>query len=87
MVNDDLRIDFDVINVLSPRSLKIEFLDLSGQIVHNITNKITAGRTLFSWNGNDMLNARVKPGIYIVKISLDSDYPIQPVNETFSDFY
>ena len=87
MVNDDLRIDFDVINVLSPRSLKIEFLDLSGQIVHNISNKITAGRTLSSWSGNDMLNAGVKPGIYIAKISLDSDYPIQPIYETFSVFY
>jgi len=87
LINDELRIDIDIVNVLSPRILALKIIDLSGKTVYSYSDEIAAGKARLSWNGYDMFQDKVSPGIYIAKISIDTDYPIQPIFKTISVFY
>ena len=87
LINDELRIDIDIVNVLSPRILALKIIDLSGKTVYSYSDEIAAGKARLSWNGCDMFQDKVSPGIYIAKISIDTDYPIQPIFKTISVFY
>ncbi|MEE3233347.1 MAG: hypothetical protein VX294_04210 [Candidatus Latescibacterota bacterium] len=86
-VNDELRINIDIINVLKPRVLALAITDLSGQTVYDFSREVTAGKALLSWNGRDLFQNRVPPGIYIAKIYIDIDYRMQSICKVISVFY
>ena len=86
-INDELRIDINVINVLTPRALTLEIKDLTGKIIYNFSDEITAGKIHLFWNGRDTFQNKVQPGLYFAKISIDTDNPIQSKNRIISVIY
>ncbi|MCX6138928.1 MAG: hypothetical protein NTV54_15730 [Ignavibacteriales bacterium] len=81
--NDATVIDFSVANVEVPKPLKITIFDLSGRFVRrlasltSLTNPFlgdprTGGRG-FLWDGRDDNGVIVRPGVYLLSVSLESD--------------
>tara|TARA_B100001250_G_scaffold414560_1_gene453886 strand:- start:4930 stop:7251 length:2322 start_codon:yes stop_codon:yes gene_type:complete len=86
-INDELKIDIDVINVLTPRTLTLEIKTLTGKIIYDFSDEITAGEMHLFWDGRDSFQNKVPPGLYLAKISIDTDYPIQSQNRIISVIY
>ena len=86
-INDELRIDIDVVNVLTPRALNLEIRDLTVKMIYKFSDEITAGKIHLFWNGRDMFQNKVQPGLYFAKISIDTDSPIQSKNRIISVIY
>ena len=78
-LNDVARFQFQLHEVSVPRDLRLRLYDLSGRLVRQLDRQ-AAIRGLFGdrdedpvWDGLDEGGARVAPGIYLYRISLDTD--------------
>ena len=78
-LNDVARFQFQLHEVSSPRKLRVRLYDLSGRLVRQLDQQ-SAIRGLFGkraedpvWDGRDEGGGRVAPGIYLYRISLDTD--------------
>lgn len=78
-INDVVHFQFQLHEVSVPRDLTLSIYDMSGRLVHQLNSKPVI-RGLFgdrpgdpTWDGLDDSGARVSPGIYLYRISLDTD--------------
>jgi hypothetical protein len=81
--NDATIIDFSIANLESAKPLRIKVFDLSGRKVRTIAEIRSAvnpffgdprsGGKGFLWDGKDDAGILVRPGVYIIQVSLDSD--------------
>ena len=72
-INDQLRISFDLINVLSARPLHLRIYDLSGQPLFVQEQAGRAGSIVWDWDGRDLHGQRVPPGLYIAELQVAGD--------------
>ena len=72
-INDQLRISFDLINVLSARPLHLRLYDLSGRPLFAQERAGQAGHIAWHWNGRDLHGQRVPPGLYIAELHIAGD--------------
>lgn len=72
-INDQLRISFDLINVLSARPLHLRIYDLSGQPLFIQEQAGQAGDIAYHWDGRDLGGQRVPPGLYIAELQVAGD--------------
>ena len=72
-INDQLRISFDLINVLSARPLHLRIYDLSGQPLFVQEQAGRAGAIAWDWDGRDLHGQRVPPGLYIAELQVAGD--------------
>ena len=72
-INDQLRISFDLINVLSARPLHLRIYDLSGQPLFIQEQAGQAGDIAYHWAGRDLGGQRVPPGLYIAELQVTGD--------------
>ena len=72
-INDQLRISFDLINVLSARPLHLRLYDLSGQPLFTQERTGQAGHIAWHWDGRDLHGQRVPPGLYIAELHIAGD--------------
>ena len=72
-INDQLRISFDLINVLSARPLHLRLYDLSGRPLFAQERDGQAGPIAWHWDGRDLRGQRVPPGLYIAELHIASD--------------
>ncbi len=72
-INDQLRISFDLINVLSDRPLHLRLYDLSGRPLFSQERASQAGHIAWHWDGRDLHGQRVPPGLYIVELHIAGD--------------
>ncbi|HCL28781.1 MAG TPA: hypothetical protein DIC52_10130, partial [Candidatus Latescibacteria bacterium] len=70
--NDELILDLDLINVLSPRPLGLRLYDLTGRLVYRHERLVTAGQHTLSWDGR-VSGRLVPPGVYILEVFLEGD--------------
>jgi len=78
-INDEARFQFQLHEVSTPRDLVVSLYDLSGRRVRQLEQREVV-RGLFgdrpgdpSWDGLDDSGARVAPGIYLYRVSLETD--------------
>ena len=78
-INEEARFHFQLHEVSAPRDLMVSIYDLSGRQVRQLHQE-EAIRGLFgersedpSWDGQDNNGNRVAPGVYLYRISLDTD--------------
>ncbi|HJP31708.1 MAG TPA: FlgD immunoglobulin-like domain containing protein [Candidatus Latescibacteria bacterium] len=73
-VHDRLDMEFDLLKLLTPRPVTALVYDLSGRALRSLElADAVAGRYLISWDGNDDSGARVAPGTYLLRISVEGD--------------
>jgi hypothetical protein len=90
--NDATIIDFSVANIATPKPLRILVYDLSGRKVKTIADTRSGvnpffgdprvGGKGFLWDGRDDSGKLLRPGVYIVQVSLDVDNGGQMVTKT-----
>ena len=73
--NDEVEIWFSVFNVDGTRDVYVEILDLGSRIVRRLgdVGSYVSGRHVVRWDGRDEFGKRVLPGIYVVRICVDTD--------------
>ena len=90
--NDITLIDFSVTKIEISKPLRIKIFDLSGRKIRTVADVLSGvnpyfgdprkGGSAFVWDGNDDNGKRVRPGVYIVQISLDVDNGGQVVTKS-----
>jgi gliding motility-associated-like protein len=84
-VNDQYQLSFTVVK--TSREPRVQIFDLAGQLVTELTdNTPQATRASFTWGG-DGDGQRVVPGIYIVRIEVDTDARDEHVHKTVNIVY
>jgi hypothetical protein len=81
--NDATVIDFSVANMEQAKPLRIIIYDLSGKLVRTVVSTTSAtnpflgdpraGGKGFLWDGKNDNGTLVRPGVYLLSVSLDSD--------------
>lgn len=81
--NDATIIDFSVANLEKPKPLRIRVFSLAGELIRTVADMRSAvnpffgdprtGGKGFLWDGKDASGKLVRPGVYIIQVSLDSD--------------
>lgn len=86
-VNDELRIRFNLLRVLSPRRLRVAVYDLTGGRVAELVDRPeTVGSVELSWNGT-ATSGRVAPGLYILLVEIDGDAGSERLQHTIAVAY
>ena len=72
--NDEVEVGYDIFEITGAVRVRVEVLDLSGRRVRQVyagADKI--GVYARAWDGRDDVGRRVPPGIYLYRISVDTD--------------
>ena len=73
-INDHLEIAYTLINVEIASSVELALFDLTGRRLAAIEQKKRAnGRFTARWDGSDNQGQRLLPGLYILKLTLETD--------------
>ncbi len=66
-INDELRVEFDLVNVLAARRIGLRIFDLAGRLVWVREEEGAAGRRVWVWD------AKVTPGLYAAELRVEGD--------------
>lgn len=87
-VGDQLRIEFNLLELSDPRPVGISVFDLSGRLVRRLAQTdLTAGPQSLKWDGQDLNGDLVPPGFYILKIEVKGDEMHEAVTRLISVVY
>jgi hypothetical protein len=87
-VNDLLQIQAELLNLVGDVALRADLFDLAGRRVHQIIDDVAAsGLFVRTWNGRDAKGDLVPPGLYIIRVELDTDGGLETISRTVSVVY
>ena len=73
-INDAVRIECNVLNLVGPVQVESSVYDLSGRLVGVVGSDWTSsGRYVGAWSGRDEHGEQVPPGLYILRVSVETD--------------
>ena len=73
-INDAVRIECDVLNLVGPVQVESSIYDLSGRLLGVVSSDWTSsGRYVGAWDGRDERGEQVPPGLYILRVSVETD--------------
>ncbi len=73
-INDVLQIAYTLINLSIAAPLELGIYDLSGCLLHTLEHRAgTNGRFTAQWDGRDEMGNTLLTGLYILKLSLETD--------------
>ena len=75
--NDELLIEFDLINVEAggTGAARLELYSLTGQQIAVLQeNALSSGRVRFSWPGTDAAGQVLPPGLYVLRLAVETDH-------------
>ena len=72
-VNDELRVEFDLVNVLAARWIGLRIFDLAGRLVWVREEEGEAGGRAWVWDGRGSWGAQVTPGLYVAELRVEGD--------------
>ncbi len=73
-INDAVRIECNVLNLVGPVQVESSVYDLSGRLVGVVGSDWTSsGRYIGAWSGRDEHGEQVPPGLYILRVSVETD--------------
>ena len=84
--NDVLRVALDVRNLIEQRRLSLTVFDLSGRALWEGTRDLTAGTHAFTWNAH-VAGVRSPPGLYLLRVRLQSDADERILTRSFAIAY
>jgi len=73
-INDEIGIEYDLLNLVGSVPVTMEVYDLSGRRMGVVASGIAeSGRFAIAWDGRDGGGATMSPGLYILRIVVDAD--------------
>lgn len=74
-LNDELRLDFTLFLAPGRSPVMVEVFDLRGRCLRRLVREraVSTGEYTIPWDGRDHSGDRVAPGLYAIRLSLDSD--------------
>jgi hypothetical protein len=73
-INDGVRIDAELLNLVGTVPVRVELFDLSGRSLGPVVEEASAsGRFSGLWDGRDGSGRAMVPGLYIVRLSVEAD--------------
>ena len=73
-INDAVRIECNVLNLVGPVQVESSVYDLSGRLVGVVgSDWPSSGRYVGAWSGRDEHGEQVPPGLYILRVSVETD--------------
>ena len=72
-VNDELRLEIALVNVLAPRPLRLRLYDLTGSPVYDRSEDSRAGLRELVWDGRNSRGDWVAPGLYVLEVLVEGD--------------
>ncbi len=73
-INDEISIEYDLLNLIRTAPVLIEVYDLAGRRLNAITaGAAESGRFSTVWNGRDDSGNVLPPGLYIVRLVVETD--------------
>ena len=77
-VNDHVRVEYDLVNVAGSAEVAVVLYDLrGGRIGEVFRGPATSGQFQMEWDGRDQAGTLLDPGIYILRVEVDTDRGIQ----------
>lgn len=91
-LNDKVQISFFLANLNVERNLKIQIFDLTGKLIKTIfdgPSKAFAyiSSNSFFWDGRDESGKVVRPGVYLLRVAIDSDKGVESIFKTVTVVY
>ena len=87
-VNEESRIDFQVLRLVQEVDFSIGIYDLAGRRVRQLFfDALSAGAYEYTWDGRDATGELVPPGAYIVRIAADTKSGEEMLARTLSVVY
>lgn len=73
-INDELEVSYILLRALNPVPVKMILYDLSGRMVRRLqTGDVVNGPQTVTWDGRDAGGQLVPPGLYLLRLSVDTD--------------
>ena len=74
-LNDELRLDFTLFLAPGRSPVMVEVFDLRGRCLRRLVREraVSTGEYTIPWDGRDYSGNIVAPGLYAIRLSLDSD--------------
>ena len=73
-VNDAVQIGYDLLNLVGAVPVQVEVFDLSGRSLGVVLREQAAsGSFSVAWDGRDGDNALLSPGLYLIRLRVESD--------------
>ena len=74
--NEQLTVRFALVGLEASRQLRAAVYDLGGRLVAQLRDESgSSGEYVLLWDGRDWAGNRVPPGVYLFRLSIDSDEP------------
>ena len=87
-VGDQLALEFNLLKVLDPRTVRVAIFDLTGRRVHLLSEaEQVAGRVALEWDGRDHAGDLVAPGNYVLRVEISGDARTDQVSRIVSIAY
>ena len=86
-VNDVLRVEFDLVNVLAPRLVGLRVFDMAGRLLQVLEEQGLAVDRALVWDGRAQHGVWVPPGLYVAELRIDGDGGIQSRRRVISVAY
>lgn len=73
-VNDEVRLEYDLLNLAGAALVYIDVCDLSGRKLWGIDRTAhSSGRFAMAWDGRDASGSMLPPGIYLLRLEVETD--------------
>ncbi|MDE2740280.1 MAG: hypothetical protein OXI58_01720 [Gemmatimonadota bacterium] len=87
-IGDRLALEFNLLKVLDPRTVRVAIFDLTGRQVHLLSEaEQVAGRVALEWDGRDHTGDLVAPGNYVLYVEASGDARTDQVSRIISVAY
>ncbi|MBT4501849.1 MAG: hypothetical protein HOC74_29225 [Gemmatimonadetes bacterium] len=87
-VNDGLEIEYDLLNLHGQVPVVIDLFDLSGRRVAEVYRGVAAsGRFFVGWDGRNGSEELLPPGLYLLRLEVETDEGIDTRNQIISLAY
>ncbi len=87
-IGDRLALEFNLLKVLDPRTVRVAIFDLTGRRVHLLSEaEQVAGRVTLEWDGRDHAGDLVAPGNYVLRVEVSGDARTDQVSRIVSVAY
>ena len=86
-INDELTIDYDLVNMVGSVPVTVGFFDLSGRKVAEVVSERASGQWTEIWDGTDGSGNLQPPGMYILRMEVETDETSDTVTEAVALVY
>jgi hypothetical protein len=86
-INDELTIAYELVNMVGSVPVTVGFFDLSGRKVAEVVSQRASGQFTETWDGTDGSGNLMPPGMYILRMEVETDERTDTVTEAVALVY